>query len=78
MLPPPAPTFLTSTDERPGDVAGEDAVQPGLARELHLAVPRTTLTSKLVPPVSQTTMLSIGAATSLPATGAIAGPELTV
>ena len=39
---------------------------------------RTTLTSKLVPPVSQTTMLSIGAATALPATGAIAGPELTV
>ena len=38
MLPPPAPTFLTATDDRPGDVAGEHRAQPRLARELDVAV----------------------------------------
>ncbi len=77
MLPPPAPTFLTSTDESP--VMWPVKRPPShVSRVNCTSPPRTTLTSKLVPPVSQTTMLSIGAATSLPATGAIAGPELTV
>ena len=59
------------------DVSGEDAVQPGLARELHLAVPDDADIEARAAR-SQTTRLSIGAATVLPATGAIAGPELTV
>ena len=77
MLPPPAPTFLTSTDEKPGDVAGEDAVQPGLARELHLAVSDDADVEAGAARVADDEVVD-RRRHRLPATGAIAGPELTV
>lgn len=76
MLPPPAPTFLTATDDRP--VMWPVNIGPShVSRVSCTSRSRTTLTSKLVPPVSQTTRFLAAGATRFPATGAMAGPEFT-